>query len=80
MVRVSEILSSKGIFYNIDDKIIFYNNSYFNCPISVYPDDLYDDDIFVLILPKYYPIPKTFRDVDRSIKAGIRGGLLRGNY
>lgn len=53
-------------------KYIVYNNSLFNSPIEVSPDEIMDDDMYLLTIPVDYTVPRNVSDVAVAILQGYQ--------
>jgi hypothetical protein len=71
METIMDALTKRGIILSEGQKIILYNNRHFTSPIEVYPDDEYQDDYAVILLPESYPLPRNKTHIELAGKKGF---------
>ena len=80
MKTVADILHERGITVPIDHKIVFYNNSYYTSPIDVLPEDEYQNDYAVLVLPDDYPCPRSKISIAKADSKGYHLQILNRTF
>jgi len=65
-----DVLRQKNIMPADGYTIVIWNNTLYTSPIEVLPEDEFQDDYAVMLLPEGYPLPRSKMAVERAICKG----------